>query len=466
MKHRIDLAIFEKSTLFILAISLVLTSRINGQNRDQSISNRAPAPVIDSTIMALNIPKESVKSFVILQTGDTIVGKAFYSLDWQSKRITLLSSLTPLESKSAKSIVVSKQGVLAFTTVDSARKERLFIRNSDSTVVIDPPFHDRYVAEVIFTGQVEVKFGESAHFPAFALSPNGNYIIAYANRDLALIDTGAGTVITQFTAARLNIGEQMFQYFISDTAKFDGLYSDNGFYRKFVDWATDDANCLIISDFYPGQLENRQVGIWKYNSVDGSRNEIGPNVEQYLSISADGRYILYTNNDESCCGGTNYNDRLLILYEINTRTKQFLFDEWASYNNEGKAEEHIPINAELSPNNQLVATTISGYIDRGAKSNEPDDQGPDTVGNFKADRLVLVLKTDGTVCSKIRDRELLGWLDGSHLLIRPYFEQWNEPNKWISTEGDLEVFDLGSGRELPLLSNSAKYLSVQRSFHE
>ena len=428
--------------------------------RQMPIDAVSSFPVVDSTIIHLDAPTGTRNTIILLQTGDTVIGKTYYSLHWQNKRVARLSFLTPSESRSAKSVALNSRGTLAFTAPDSAGEEHLFIRRASGSSVIDAPFHDRTING--WSRDDGARYEESNHFPSYELSPNGDYLIAYANRDLTLIDTGAGTVVTQFVAARLSLGETKFRFYHTDTVSTAGFFGDERFNRNFADWANDDPNCLLFSDFFPGQLSGHSLGLWRYNTIVPSLQSVGEDVEEYFSASLDGHYLLYTNNDETCCAGTNYTDNLLIRYEPSSREKRILFDEWAAYHNEGKAEEHVPMNGELSPDNRLAAATIRNYVDLAAKSSSPGESGPETPENLKADKLILIITPDGTVYRSIRDRELLGWLDNDHILVRPYFERWGN-NEWVTTEGEMKVIEVRRGREYPLLTNTAEYLSIERS---
>jgi len=112
----------------------------------------------------------------------------------------------------------------------------------------------------------------------------------------------------------------------------------------------------------------------EYSTATRQYTLLSPKVERYFSISLDDQFVLYTNNDETCCAGINYTDNQLIRLSVANDSTDILFDEFESFNNNDKGENHAPLNAELSPDKKRVATTIDDFIDLNSPTSGPTSE--------------------------------------------------------------------------------------------
>jgi hypothetical protein len=182
-------------------------------------------------------------------------------------------------------------------------------------------------------------------------------------------------------------------------------------------------------------------------------------VQCYLSSSLDGKNILFTNNDETCCAGVNYTNNLLISLNGSNGKTKVVYDEWSYFKNYGKPEEHVPQNADFSPDGKWIATTIRNFYDPSAHTLGSNDNR-NASGNVTANYKLFVLSSDGIVKRTLTDRELIGWLDDRNLLMMHITENYHEP-KWTTMRDRISVFDIQSAKEYPLLSTEAECLGIQ-----
>jgi tetratricopeptide (TPR) repeat protein len=409
-------------------------------------------PVVNPQIKLLAPSATSPTAMILLQTGDSLVGRAIFSLDWKDKAVKELGQLSVREAQKASRISASWKGVIAFETVVDDGKQKLVVRSGSDQFVVDAPFHEAYHSG----GSVE----EVRSFPAFELSPDGKAVVACAKRELFVVDTGDGTLFTQFLVANLNVGASTFDAPRVDTFATRGYDADSRFERLMVGWDPNNPHVVLFQDVYPHQLWTEVRHLWSYDTAARKYKLIAPDIQNYFSSSSDGRYLLSTNNDETCCSGVNYDDNLLMLYDTRSRKETILFDEWSRFRNEGKPEEHEPRRAAMSPDGKWVVTTIRNLYDPAGHSTGSETGKSPSWGEVTADVQLFLLDTGGKVHRVFSNRDFIGWLDNTHALLTQRVEKFREPT-WTVTDSELRVLDVESGIEMPLLMTSAECLAIQ-----
>jgi len=396
-------------------------------------------PVLDSTTALLVAPDTSINAVAILEATDQTRGKRFFALNWKHKTIAALGFLTASEIKSSTRIQASEHGVIVFARAVSDREEDLFIRTVDSTHQVKAPFRDYWIT------------GGSDRFPSFELSPDGKRIVTCAFSDFYSILKTGDTMFTNILISSMHIGESEFGPPRIDTIATLGTDNVNVYERILVGWEHNRPNSVLLQDLRPGDLYSTTSRLWSYNVETRSYDLRSNRKAIYLCSSLDGRYIVWTNNDESCCAGVNYTDNLLILEDMQAGSSSVIYDEWARYHNRGKPEEHSPQRAQLSPNGRHLAVTIRHFYEPGGRSlgTEPTD---DANGEVSANFQVLVLGTHDSLVDTLSEREMMGWLDDKHLLVEERTEDF-DGTRWNVEYGALYVFDIEASEEYPFLTS-------------
>ncbi len=423
-----------------------LSQRIGGRESTLAV------PVVNPQIKLLAPPATGTIAMMLLQTGDSLVGKGIFSLDWKDKSIKELGQLSASEAKKASHISASWKGVMAFETVGTDGMKKLLVRSGSDRFVVEAPFHEAYLSG----GNIE----EGHSFPAFELSPDGKALVASAKRELFVVDTGDGTLFTQYLVANLNVGAATFDAPRVDTFATRGFEADSRFDRIMIGWDQNSPRAVLFQDVYPHQLWTEVRHLWSYDPITRRYSLIAPDIQDYFSSSSDGRYFLSTNNDETCCSGINYDDNLLMLYDTRTHGETVLFDEWARFGNQGKPEEHEPRKAAISPDGKWVATTIRNLYDPTGHSTGSETGKVRLWGEVTADVQLFLLKTDGSIHRVFSNRDFIGWVDNTHVLLTQCIEKFREPT-WTVTRSELRVLDVESGMEMPLLMTSAECIAIQ-----
>jgi hypothetical protein len=341
---------------------------------------------------------------------------------------------------------------MAFETVGTDGKKKLLIRSGSDRFVVDAPFHEAYLSG----GNIE----EGRTFPAFELSPDGKALVASGKRELFVVDTGDGTLFTQFLVANLNVGADKFDSPRVDTFATRGFEADTRFHRIMVGWDQNSPHAVLFQDVYPHQLWTEVRHLWSFNPIARRYILIAPDIQDYFSSSSDGRYLLSTNNDETCCSGINYDDNLLMLYDTKSHSEKILFNEWDRFGNQGKPEEHEPQKAAMSPDGKWVATTIRNLYDPTGHSTGSETGKVPLWGEVTADVQMFLLDNEGKVHRVFSNRDFIGWVDNTHVLLTQRIEKFREP-KWTVTRSELRVLDVESGVEMPLLMTSAECMAIQ-----
>lgn len=409
-------------------------------------------PIVHPKTLALQSTASRYESVVILQTGDSTIGISFYALDWKQKSVRCLGSMTPSEAKHVKNVQVNWQGIVAFTSNDPPANERLYVRNGDSTASYDAPFRDASMS-----GR-DVQ--ESHSFPSFSLSTSGTDIVACASRDLFIVDTANATLFSQVLVSRLQAGKNKFDSPRIDTFATEGYDADERFYRILTGWDFREPEAVLLQDFYPEQLGTTTARLWKYYPRTRTYTLASSDAQIYFSSSFDDKYILYTNNDETCCSGINYSDNCIFLQNTETLARTVIYSEWDRFGNEGKSEEHEPRTAKFSPDGERIAATINNLYVPGGRSTGRKPKIDEPFDDPSANDQLFIFGINGTVQFVVSNREFIGWLDDTHVLVRQIVEDFDQ-NYWKSSRSELRVCNIESGIEHPLLSTDADCIGIQ-----
>lgn len=460
------------SVVLILILVLILAGCSGEKKQEQKKSEAqtpepAPAdtgvkpPVAEEPQAPPMVPGDSARTvsgeaMVVLRSGDISAGYRFFVIRWSDRQLVGLPGLDSEEARRVKEYDVRWNGTLAFVLKDL--EDTLFVRDLRGTIPVVAPFHDEHLYSWSSDGTSEFK--REPGFPSFKVSPNGRMILAYGKRDYALVDSSVGVLYSEFLAARLEVGDSLFQIPARDTVVTDGVHADAQFQRFFEGWAPDNEDVALFSDFDPGQLSSVSKGLWRYHTLKRSFTLATAESEITLDISLDGKYVLYTNNDETCCSGINYTDNLLILRHLGSRQERILYNEWGEFGNADKAEEHVPRNAGISPDNRWIVATIRNFRDWNQKSSTPESVPAGTRDSLTADYHVVVIGTDGKESKKFREREFRGWLDTERIIVQPVTEWWTG-RSWQKKTGELLVLSVFSGIEEPFLPTPADLVGVQ-----
>ena len=429
-------------------VSPVFLTRSNGTLTKRLQPNEKP--VLHPTSIAQRPSPSPFEPVILLQVGDTISGLNFYALDWNTKLLRTIGAMTFAEARFAREIQANGSGVIAFTQGDPSVNERLCVRKRDSTLILDAPFRYAYL-----DGR---GINEDRHFPSFSLSPDGADIVTATSRDLFAVDSSMGTLFTQTLISRLASGKNYFEPPRVDTFATTGFHADARFERILVGWDAHDSGAVLLQDLYPGQLESKILHLWKYYPQIHTYVLASSDVQDYFSTSLNGTYILFTNNDETCCAGINYSDNQIILQNVETHVNTTVYDEWNRFGSMDKQEEHQPRKAEISPDGKWIAATIENLYD--PTSHSPGSSSSSTGGAVTADFQLFIFGLNAEVRLVISHRQLVGWLDATHILVQQCLEDFQRTD-WSNVRSELRVFDINDCSEHPLLTTDAKCLGIE-----
>lgn len=353
----------------------------------------------------------NLQSYLMLKKQDSTGLIRVFAYNWRTRENKEVFYIMPPTSHGVRDLQVAPNGNACYTFGYGDNKLKGF------TIVWDGEKSTTFYAEKL-KGVYEL----DEYFLTPLLSPNGQKFVLYRNWYFGLKDSSAGIIFDQVFIASINVGESSYRVVRIDTLSVDGFHADASIERNLLTFSNKDSLGVYVNDHYPGQLYSETKSLWKLNLQDGSYTLIDPFVEEFLDVSLDDRLVLYTNNDQTCCGGSNYTNNLLILYDTKLKKRVKLFDEFKRYNNEGKEEDFPPRNGEFSPDNQWIAASVSN--------------------------LIIALRTDGVEEKQYENRELMGWVDEIHLIVRE------------RSHGALRVIDIETGKEEGLLNEQFDLLKI------
>ncbi|MEP0823700.1 MAG: hypothetical protein HRF44_12715 [Ignavibacterium sp.] len=443
----------------MLVIFLSCSSGSEEKTTERTVVPRAPAISLREDLAGWPSDGSPVLNAarVVFRTGDTASGHRFFSLHWGDRTIDELPGLTAAEAKALLQCKVSAGGVVAFEL--RSPEGILFVRDADTTIQVKAPFFEANLSRA--RSETGPMFSEKRTFPLFEVSPDGRRVLAYATRDFAFSDSSSGTVHTEFLVASLIVGEHEFQPAVRETVVTEKYFADVSFQRFFVGWDPDDPEVSLFSDYDSGQLYGTSKNLWRFHAGQRDFTLLSGDVEETLDVSGGGELVLSTNNDRTCCSGTNYTDNLLILRNLREGWERILFHEWTLFGNADKAEEHVPTNGMISPDARLVASTISDFKNWNATSSDPEPLPEGVKDSLTGGYHVWVAGIDGNDSRVFGDLFARGWLDNRTLLASPITEIWRN-RRWHTNEGELVVLDVSSGARMPLLKESGTFIAIQR----
>jgi hypothetical protein len=160
-------------------------------------------------------------------------------------------------------------------------------------------------------------------------------------------------------------------------------------------------------------------GQWSSSSLPSSFDDI-------LDAAEDASAFIVLIPDSACCGWNNEsNDRTLLLRKGQTIV---LFDEFARYNNSQYDVNYSATEAQLSPDNQLVAMTISSSARQGEEFRSSDESNLDKLSAEVVEHInktladlpavEVVTATDPPKrAAYLPNTSFVGWLSQREILI-------------------------------------------------
>jgi hypothetical protein len=354
---------------------------------------------------------------------------------------------------------VSPAGKMAYIIRDSLKHEHLVMADGNTTVTVPAPPQKNLQGYGSIKDKDGFRFEERHKFPDYALSPDGETLAFCDAFATATWDSSASFFVRESKIFTLSFGDTVYRNFRSDTLD-TGTFFDDAFYsRGILGWSSLDPNCIFLNNFYSGQLDHRSDDLLHYDIIKREYLQADSLVEDYFSMSQNEEGILYTNNDETCCSGINYTNSLLLSYDRTSGAVDTLFNEYLTFNNEKKAEEHIPDYAEFSPDLSFVAYNLDEMVIPNATANDPGSMPEGDADNPMGGYAVKVIKLEDRSQTEFRDRKFYGWLDTKNILVQNYKSYWAK-NKWDERFGSVCTININTGEEKVLLQENEKLLRI------
>jgi len=392
------------------------------------------------------------RAVVIYTKRDTSDNLVIDGLDWPANERVELGVIPRQFSRRFSRLQVSPAGKITYIIRDSLKNEHLVMSDNDMRVTLPAQPRKELQGYGSIKDKQNFRFEESREFPHYALSPDGETLIFCARETTAL-----ESFVHESKIFALAFGDSVYRNFKSDTLSIDSLLDDTIYSRGILGWSNLNPNCILLGNFFSGQLDHGYTDLLHYDFIKQEYTGVDSLVEDYFSMAHDENRILYTNNDETCCSGINYTNNLLLSYDRTSGAIDTLFNEYRAFNNEKKAEEHAPDDAEFSPDQRFVAFNLDEMVVPNAASNSslPARDAYNPVGN----NTVKVLRLEDHSEMEFKDRKFYGWLDTENILAQSYKTSWSN-KRWQETFGPACAININTGEEKVLLQENEQLLRI------
>ncbi len=397
------------------------------------------------------------RAIVIYSKHDTSDNLIIYGLDWPANERVELGRIPRQFSRRFSRLQVSPTGRITYIIRDSLKHEHLVMSQDNLTVAIPARTQKSWRGFTSSGGKTELRFEETRAFSDYNLSPDGERLVFCANWDAVVSDSSANILVQRNTIFTLAFGDTVYKNFRTDTLAIDNVWAETDYSRGILGWSYLNPNCILLGNSISGQLDHRYANLWHYDFTKQEYTRADSLVEDYFSMSYDETRILYTNNDGTCCGNINGENNLLLCYDRTSGAIDTLFNEYQAFNNEKKAEEHVPDDAEFSPDLRFVAFNLDEMTVPNAASNNsfPEGDAYNPVGN----NTVKVLRLDDHSEMEFNDRKFYRWLDTENILAQNYKSYWSK-NGWDERFGPVCAININTGEEKVLLQENEKLLRI------
>ncbi|HNW98926.1 MAG TPA: hypothetical protein PKK00_11000 [Bacteroidales bacterium] len=205
------------------------------------------------------------------------------------------------------------------------------------------------------------------YFDDFFISPDGNSIIWSSDCNLTYT---LDSCKKKFQIYKYDLSKQKTEKIFEEKYKFGGLGYSNFEYRKLIHYS--DSGYIYFNTLQQGQLNSKEINLVKYNINNKKKSFVSSKIEKVLLIDDLNKKIIYTNDDQSCCGGLNYTNNLIFDYNYITNKTTEIFNEQETYKNhksympvpiDETIKDYIPEKVNISENNDVVGFSLLGIKD-------------------------------------------------------------------------------------------------------
>ncbi len=379
----------------------------------------------------------NLHAYVMIQIKDSAGIHHVFAYDWSSREKKEVFKYTCGSKHEYEHVQVAPIGNAVYVALDNAWTGYGDSTYNGSIMVWDgraftkhPSLKEREVESMSGDGTT---YRMASHIPTPILSPDGKSIVMYDNCFYEYVDSWPGIGLNHQRISALRFGEASLHYVIDDTLESNGMGAGEEYIREVIHFSLHMPSVVYTHDFISGQLHSTHRNLCRLDLRTGQYQLVDSQIELFLDASIDDRLILYTNDDETCCGGSNYTDNLLILYDTKLQKRVLLYDEYVRYHNKGKEDDYEPSNGAISPDNQWIASTVGDSI--------------------------LAFSTDGKLQRQFGDRKLLGWVDSTHFLCWPE-SQTVTSGRLQTTHGSMRVIDISTAQEEELFPKQMEFMSI------
>ncbi len=292
----------------------------------------------------------------------------------------------------------------------------------------------------VWDGTKAFLIADSGFITSFLFSPNGQCLVWNANwrAGFPVIDEGrfSDSENKENSVFISKTGSQDRIEVYRQTYRVDHLGSDNREDKQLVAWSAIMPSTLYLTTKVERQLYSGHTGIYVVDFASGTETILNGEIEEFLAMSSDERKIAYTPNDKTCCGGSNYTNNTVIIWNAVSKKSASVYDEWKEFGNQGKEDEYVPDTAVFSPDGNLIAISI--------------------VGN-KYFTTIRKVDGGGNILT-VADRFAVGWLDQDTLILGKRSKADYRQRYKVQ---DMYIYKLKSGKEEPLSLNNVTYLAFK-----
>ncbi len=403
------------------------------------------------------------RAIVIYTKRDTSDNLIVYGLNWPANERAELGVIPKQFSRRFSRLQVSPTGKIAYIIRDSLKYEHLVMSDDNMTITLPAQPQKRLSGYGRIEDKQNFHFEESRNFPDYALSPGGETLIFCADLETATWDSSVNVFVHESRIFTLSFGDTVYQNVRSDTLLIASFFDDTDYSRGILGWSYLNPNCILLGNFISGQLDHRCENPLHYDFIKQEYTGVDSLVEIYFSMSHDENRILYANNDGTCCGNINGENNLLLSYDRTSGAVDTLFNEYQAFNNEKKAEEHVPHYAEFSPDLRFVAFNLEEMVVTNAASDTASNKSDSLPGgdtyNPMGGYAFRVIKLEDRSETEFSDRKFYGWLDTENILVQNCKRYWAK-NRWDERLGPVCVISINTGEEKVLLQENEKLLKI------
>jgi len=275
------------------------------------------------------------------------------------------------------------------------------------------------------------KLTELGRYSDYSVSPDGKTIILVENirkdcyiKNLGIMDTINYQKFYKILTEDKNLTPSLFFEENNNRCVYDGYDRD-----VIVGWSNEKNYKLLLQEDFSGQLQGYKNNLFELDINNGKKDKrVSMEERTYLDNDTNYNNILTRVEDTACCANINASNDQTFIYNLTNKAETKIFDEYLTYNNKEKAEEHNTENAVFSPGSKYIAQTIKNFF-RKCEDCEVYQESP----------ILLVTDLSGKEIYKEDGLKFLGWVDSTDLLVKSGVTYTNSSKEFSFIENSDEI---------------------------